>query len=41
MALTSIVSILDLGGVLCAILAQLASLFAGISSQGLAGDRFV
>ena len=41
MALTGVVSILDLGGMLSTILAQHLLLFAGISSQGLAGDGIV
>ena len=40
-ALTGVVSILDLGGMLCAILTQLALFLAEISSKGLMRDRIV
>ena len=41
MALTGVVSVLDLGGMLSTVLAQLALLLAGTSSQGLMGDGII
>ena len=40
-ALTGVVSIFDLGGMLCTVLAQFLLLLAGTSSQGLARDWIV
>ena len=40
-ALTCVVSILDLGGMILATLTQLALFLARISSQGLTGNRIV